>query len=397
MFRILIAVLFVFLQETLPAAGKEMGSFSVPGGWEGHAYGDDKASRFTHCVAEASYKSGTVLMVFVTRNWTWSLAFVNPKWTLQERENVRISYRFDSGAWLEETGTGVQENGIVVAMPSEANLVTLFRKARVMEILVPEGRYGFELGGSSRMMAALGDCVKGYLDREEHTTASTTNSPKSTKEGETKHSSSSGTGILISQSGHVLTNNHVIDGCKSLKVTQTGDIARSAQVLRTDANNDLAVLKVAQIYNANDIAKFRIGRSVKAGETVAVYGYPLAGTLSVSGNIVSGNVTSLAGLADDVRFFQISAPVQPGNSGGPLLDASGLIIGVVNAQINEIAVAQVTGSIPQNVNFAIKGITAMTFLEANSIAFETSSDSTTKPLTDIAEAAKRFSVLITCQ
>jgi V8-like Glu-specific endopeptidase len=247
-----------------------------------------------------------------------------------------------------------------------------------------------------RVNFAIGGDVKSYVDNDERTTASTTQKPKATSEGETKTSSSSGTGILISQSGHVLTNNHVVDGCKSLKVTQTGDIARSAQVLRTDPNNDLAVLKVAQTYDATDIAKFRIGRSVKAGETVAVYGYPLAGTLSVSGNIVSGNVTSLAGIADDVRFFQISAPVQPGNSGGPLLDASGAIIGVVNAQINEIAVAQVTGSIPQNVNFAIKASTAMTLLEANSIAFETSSDSATKPLTDIAEAAKRFSVLITC-
>jgi hypothetical protein len=73
------------------------------------------------------------------------------------------------------------------------------------------------------------------------------------------------------------------------------------------------------------------------------------------------------------------------------------MIGVVNSQMNDLTVAQVTGSIPQNVNFAIKASTAMVFLETNSIAFETSSDFTAKPLTDIADAAKRFSVLITCQ
>src|SRR4029079_10829288 len=93
---------------------------------------------------------------------------------------------------------------------------------------------------------------------------------------------------------------------------------------------------------------------VRAGEAIAVYGFPLAGVLSSTGNVVSGNVTALTGLGDDVRYFQISAPIQPGNSGGPLMDYSGLVVGIVNAKLNDLAFAKTTGDLPQNVNFAIK-------------------------------------------
>ena len=208
---------------------------------------------------------------------------------------------------------------------------------------------------------------------------------------------SSGTGIVVSKSGHILTNHHVVGGCSSVKVMQIGDLAKPARVLRSDTTNDLALLKTDETYNAAGAARFRVGTSVKPGESIAVFGYPLVGALSFSGNIVSGSVTSLSGIADDVRFLQISSSIQPGNSGGPLLDSGGLLIGVVSSQINQIAVAQRTGSIPQNVNFAIKGTVAMNFLEAHSIPFETSSGATPLPLTDIAAEAKSFTVLVTCE
>ena len=75
-------------------------------------------------------------------------------------------------------------------------------------------------------------------------------------------------------------------------------------------------------------------------------------------------------MGDDARMIQISAPVQPGNSGGPLLDSSGRVIGVVNSKLNEIAYAKATGDLPQNVNFAIKANVAMNFLDAHSVPYE---------------------------
>ena len=117
-----------------------------------------------------------------------------------------------------------------------------------------------------------------------------------------------------------------------------------------DTANDLALVVAEGNIGAAAVAAFRTGVPVRAGESIAAYGFPLAGTLSSSGNIVSGNITAVTGVADDVRYFQISAPVQAGNSGGPLLDFSGSVVGIVNAKLNELAWARRTGDIPQNVN-----------------------------------------------
>src|SRR5687768_8178121 len=125
--------------------------------------------------------------------------------------------------------------------------------------------------------------------------------------------------------------------------------------------------------------------SPRAGENIATHGFPLAGTLSASGNIVSGNVSSLAGLADDVRLLQISAPIQPGNSGGPLMDYTGAVVGIVNGKLNELAAIEVAGSLPQNVNFSIKANVGMNFLDAHSIPYETSSETAVIDLPAIAD------------
>lgn len=209
---------------------------------------------------------------------------------------------------------------------------------------------------------------------------------------------SSGTGIIISRDGHVLTNHHVIDDCASLQVMQGGELPAEARLLRADPTNDIAILKISRTFDGNSVAKFRKASSIRPGEGVAVYGFPLAGTLSTSGNIVAGNVTSLAGLEDDARFLQISAPVQPGNSGGPLLDRSGGLVGVVTARISDLAVVEATGVVPQNVNFALKANVVMNFLEAHSIPIEaTEAQGGEEPLTDIAEKARKFTAQVTCR
>lgn len=99
----------------------------------------------------------------------------------------------------------------------------------------------------------------------------------------------------------------------------------------------------------------------RLGESVASYGFPYAGLLSSSGNFTLGNVTSLSGMNDDSRFIQISTPVQPGNSGGPLLDMSGSVIGVVEGGLNAIAMMQAGGNVPQNVNFAFRRASSSIF------------------------------------
>ena len=100
------------------------------------------------------------------------------------------------------------------------------------------------------------------------------------------------------------------------------------------------------------MARLRAG--ARLGEGVAAFGYPHVDLLSSSGNFTLGNITALSGIGDDSREVQISAPVQSGNSGGPLLDMGGNIVGIVASKLDALKVAARGGDLPQNVNFAIK-------------------------------------------
>jgi S1-C subfamily serine protease len=100
---------------------------------------------------------------------------------------------------------------------------------------------------------------------------------------------------------------------------------------------------------------------------VVTYGFPLAGLLSSGPTLTTGEVSALAGLRNNEQQYQISAPVQPGNSGGPLLDMSGNVVGVIVSKLNAQRIAQQTGDIPQNVNFAVKGSEALDFLRRNRV------------------------------
>ena len=105
---------------------------------------------------------------------------------------------------------------------------------------------------------------------------------------------------------------------------------------------------------ARPLGSFGLAPRFAKGEQIVIYGFPLAGALASTGNLATGIVSALAGLGDDTSKLQISAPIQPGNSGGPVLDQSGHVIGVVVSKLNAIKAASITGDIPQNVNFAIK-------------------------------------------
>ena len=209
---------------------------------------------------------------------------------------------------------------------------------------------------------------------------------------------SSGTGFFVSKEGHVLTNAHVVGACtKGLLVTAQGQQPTFAHLMKVDKTNDLALLKTTM--SPARIASFRTG--VRLGEGIAVFGYPLAGVLSTSGNFTLGNITALTGLGDDSRHLQISAPVQGGNSGGPLLDETGNAVGVIVAKLNALKVMVATkGEIPQNVNFAIRASVASAFLESNGISPESGTVSENKinpaDLADLADRAKAMSVYVVC-
>lgn len=207
--------------------------------------------------------------------------------------------------------------------------------------------------------------------------------------------SSSGSGIAIG-GGDILTNWHVVKGCGRLIARVPPDVEQVAVLVARDERNDLAVIRVSNSLRA--AAAFRHGTSVRAGETVLASGYPLSGVLTSAASVSTGIVNALAGLADDSRFLQISAPVQPGNSGGPLVDQAGQLIGIVTSKLNAVAVAQFTGDIPQNVNFAIKAEIARTFLESQGLKYTAAAiPDSLLSLPDLADLAKSFTAYIACR
>ena len=196
---------------------------------------------------------------------------------------------------------------------------------------------------------------------------------------------STGSGFRIVR-GAFVTNHHVIDDCSRLQIN--GVVAK---LRGGDPRSDLALI-TAEVPGPSTNLR---ARRVAVGEPVAVAGYPLRGLLS-GFNMTTGTLSSLSGMGGDTRLVQITAPVQPGNSGGPVLDSAGNLMGVVVSKLDAIKAAKITGDIPQNVNFAINANVLRSFLDANSVEYDTASSDKVLPTTSIAENAKSFTVLVEC-
>jgi S1-C subfamily serine protease len=163
--------------------------------------------------------------------------------------------------------------------------------------------------------------------------------------------------------------------------------------LTTDTSLDLALLQA-------DVATIGV-LSVRTapprpGEPVVVAGYPLQGVLASGPQVSTGIVTALAGLQDDMTRLQISAPVQPGNSGAPVLDRQGLVVGVAVSTIGTLATAVATGTLPQNVNFAIKADRVSAFLAFSNTQTKERQVSNQLTTEDIAANALSSVALVEC-
>ena len=172
--------------------------------------------------------------------------------------------------------------------------------------------------------------------------------------------SASGTGFFITEDGFLVTNEHVVrDAAQVRLVTSTGLI--SAKVVRLDAANDFVLLKAEGQFVPLPIVT---SRTAHLGETVATVGFPNIGMQGFAPKFARGEIGSLSGAQDDARYFQISVPVQPGNSGGALVDEHGNVVGVVSAKLNASAALAASGALPENVNYAVKSSFLLSFLES---------------------------------
>ncbi len=176
--------------------------------------------------------------------------------------------------------------------------------------------------------------------------------PLEIKTGDT----ATGTGFLFSSSNYVITSYHVVHGAKSIKVRSVNGEKITATIAVKDTDHDIAILKLSKSPTLRqNIITLGDSSSVKTGDRVFTYGFPLVDLLgNQEPRYSEGFVNSLSGIANDPRLFQISIPIQPGNSGGPIFNKKEKLIGIATSSIDSEKTQKVFGAIPQNVNFAIK-------------------------------------------
>lgn len=202
---------------------------------------------------------------------------------------------------------------------------------------------------------------------------------------------SSGTGYAISSDGYIVTNHHVTNGANTIKVRGVnGDFSKTftAKIIIEDKNNDLSIIKISDpsFTSLGTIPYIIANRASDVGSSVFVLGYPLRATMGDEVKLTNGIISSKSGFQGDVTSYQITAPVQPGNSGGPLFDDKGNIIGIINAKH--------IGA--ENASYAIKSSYLMNLIDLMPTPpkLQTISTVAGKPLTEQVKILKKFTYII---
>jgi hypothetical protein len=202
---------------------------------------------------------------------------------------------------------------------------------------------------------------------------------------------SSGTGFAVADGAFVITNFHVVKGCTTVNIVNFGH----GVVKTTDPRIDVAIIVPERPVPAS--LRIRSSYSqLKLGEEIIVIGFPLKGLLSSTPIVTTGIVSSLAGIQDDPTRLQITAPIQPGNSGGPVLDRSGNVVGIAVSKLNALKIAPLIGDIPQNVNFAIASSSVAPFLDQYSVKYKSGAFDRVRPISEIVSDASDAVVSIEC-
>lgn len=204
-----------------------------------------------------------------------------------------------------------------------------------------------------------------------------------------------GSGFFVSNEGHIITNEHVVRNCKKLAAVDQNRNQIPLVLIDTFKDCDIALLKAG--IRPRNTAKFGKINNIQQGDTIVTYGFPLAGILSSSGNVSTGLITATEGLGDNPNMLQISAPVQPGNSGGPLADTTGAVIGLIVGKINSNFFVKTFDDIPQNINFAIKEEPVLQFLNKNKVVIRHVNSNENLSMRTLTEKLKEITVQIVCE
>jgi len=369
---------------------------------------------FAGCLAASRFNDGTTVWFGHSLKKEYFLAFTSSNWqALKAGTNYKLQMRFPSlGKWhgsflAFEFG---EAKGVFLGNLKE-EFMEQFAGGSALRLYASDTRMtGVRLDGTRAALAAVNRCKEQRYDqaqrdlekarRQNQRKARTTppqveprNEPGAPPKQQPKSGASSGTGFFVTTKGHLVTNNHVVKQCTSIKVGYTGGLLEPATLQATDPRNDLALLTT----NLTPLAVPALASRIRVGDDIFVYGFPLSGLLSKTGNFTVGYVTAAAGIADDTTQLQISAPIQPGNSGGPLVDARGNVVGVIVSKLNVLRVAKLIKDVPQNVNFAIKSSTVLSFLDANGVSTAAAEPTEKLAPADIAEKSTKFTVRVICK
>jgi S1-C subfamily serine protease len=189
--------------------------------------------------------------------------------------------------------------------------------------------------------------------------------PERVADNEEPIEAGSGTGFFVSADGHLITNQHVIESCNQV-FAYTGSGVHRARVLASDSINDIALLQIeessATFFTIDSTSPYLL-------QDIYVAGFPFGNSISSSIKVTSGIVSSLVGIGNNVSNIQIDAALQPGNSGGPIIDEFGNVVGIAVAKLDYAQIIERFDTIPENTNFGIKASVATNILAANNVQF----------------------------
>lgn len=210
------------------------------------------------------------------------------------------------------------------------------------------------------------------------------------------NSKASGSGFFLTTNGIIATNAHVVEGASNIEITvsnEVGVFTYKTKVLLVDSKNDVALLQIDDDkFKGLSKIPYGVTENSDVGSKVFTIGYPLNDVMGSNFKVTDGIISAISGIGDDMRYYQISVPLQPGNSGGPLFNKEGNIIGITSAKLNEKAV----GTQIENVNYAIKSSYLLNLYNMlpNSTKLSSTSEVSARELQEQVKVLKNYVCLI---
>jgi S1-C subfamily serine protease len=211
------------------------------------------------------------------------------------------------------------------------------------------------------------------------------------KETRKERGFATGTGFFVSNDGIFVTNHHVIEDAEQVAIRLEGEEEiYPARILAQDPANDIAIGKVDLVSVAIPVNIFEMSK----GEEIMALGYPGIAIMGNEQKATFGRINALSAMQDDIRYYQMDVPIQPGNSGGPVINSRGEVIGIATAVMNQELAVLAMGTLAQNVNFAMKSGYILPIAQSKRLKIQLASDSPEMSMVDIIRKFERSVFLV---